>query len=363
MKPSDFPTPDLQIIKKNSTTPMDAVNSLYAEGDEELSAAIIASLSAQVFADANPAPSSSLRKVLAMGVLRLLKRTTRKKVGPGGNTTYSNRILERSKHPYALTLLGAPEGKSQTFVEGGDPMNAPYMMISPEIREHAGRWDRLLLSSMHGRDVQLRFIYEARSIYSAAKTKLEAGQPVGIKAAAAGTGLCLILVIDRLIRDGYDPALIKATISDRDPSNVTKAERLVEKLPTTRGNLSCVTEDLLSPDGKTDENIDVMTLVGILEYFCGHTCTTTEGTPGDETEAPALVAGAIKALRPGGVLIANSYKPERGGRIIEVFGKTLRFRTKNDLHALMASVDLKPQRSAGHGHVYDVELYQKPQAS
>ena len=109
-------------------------------------------------------------------------------------------------------------------------MNGPYMMLSPEIRKNGGLWDRIFFDSIQSKDVQVRFIHETQATYTAAKRVLDRGESVRIKAVAAGTGLSLILVYDKLIRDGYDPKSITAVITDRDPANTEKSNRLLGKL-------------------------------------------------------------------------------------------------------------------------------------
>ena len=272
-----------------------------------------------------------------------------------------------------MTLLEPSSAQSASFVEGGDPMNAPYMMISPEITKNAGRWNRILLNSTHGTDVQLRFIWEARATLAAAKRRLDEGLPVQLKAAAAGTGLNLILVFDRLAREGYDTSLITATVTDRCPHNVTKSKRLMSKLATTSVHFNDAgvatgiwahEEDLLAPSQSTDRSFDVVTLVGILEYFHGHTCGTMEefqNRPivGDESEAEELIEKIGLSIAGGGALITNTYRTEIGGRILEIFGKHLRYRNREDLHRLMATADFDPLHNAGSGNVYDVEVFEK----
>ena len=75
---------------------------------------------------------------------------------------------------------------------------------------------------------------ETRATYETARRWLEEEKPVRLKAVAAGTGLSMILVYDRLIRDGYNPALITATITDREEANIANANCLLDKLATTR---------------------------------------------------------------------------------------------------------------------------------
>lgn len=359
---------------------MEAVNTLYAEGQEEFAEAILASLSRQVFDADVPLPSGNFRRWMAGGVFQLLRWTTRPTVrtNPDGTqmTVFRNRIIERSNHPYGMTLLEPSMADAASFVEGGDPMNAPYMMISPEISRNASTWDNIFLNSVQGKDVQIRFIWECQFSYKGAKSRLDQGKPVHLKAAAAGTGLSMILVFDRLIRDGYDPRLITATITDRDAGNVTKACRLLNKLHTTSAHLattmngpgiSARTRDLLHPVPEAeaaDPPYDVVTLIGILEYFSGFTCATTDehlGHPASPafSNAPEII-GKIRAMTaPSGLLVVNSYKVEIGARILEIFGKRLYFRRRQEMRALLESGGFAPTGEVGSGIVYDVEVFQK----
>ncbi|MCF6313683.1 MAG: hypothetical protein L3J39_14655 [Verrucomicrobiales bacterium] len=378
----ELPTSDLDnvapsLLLKQPVTPMEAVNKLYSEGNSEISEAIIASLSQQIFSGPIPKPAPTIKRWLAVIVFQVLKRTTTSstKTGHDGQEfiSYQNSILERSDHPYAHALLETSGADAASFVEGGDPMNAPYMMISPEIRSTSCTWDRLLLDSVQGKDVQLRFICEARATLKAAKARLDKDQAVRLKAAAAGTGLSMILVFDRLIREGYDPALITMAITDRCPTNITKINRLLNKLSSTRSHLAdskhtagifACTEDLLDADQSTDAPYDIITLIGILEYFHGFTATTTEehlGHPSLVLEPCAKkLAHAIAAMTAkDGNLITNTYRVETGARILELFGKRFRYRNCEDLHALVDIAGFTPIGSAGSGHIYDVEVYQK----
>lgn len=382
VSPKNLSTPDLDTIApslliEQPVTPMEAVNKLYSEGNAEISEAIIASLSQQIFSETVPKPAPSIKRMLAIIVFQVLKRTTTSstKTGHDGQEfiSYQNSILERSDHPYAHALLETSGADAASFVEGGDPMNAPYMMISPEIRSTSCTWDRLLLDSVQGKDVQLRFICEARATLKAAKARLDKGQPVRMKAAAAGTGLSMILVFDRLIRAGYDPSLITMAITDRCPTNITKINRLLNKLSSTRSHLAtdkspagiyACTEDLLDAENSSDTPYDIITLVGILEYFHGFTTSTTEehlGHPSLSLEPCAKkLAHAIAAMTAkAGTLITNTYRVETGARILELFGKRFRYRNCEDLHALVDIAGFTPVGSAGSGHIYDIEVYQK----
>lgn len=368
---------DPALLLKHPVTPMEAVNILYSEGENEISEAIVASLSKQIFDAPSPRPAAGFKRLLAVISFQLLKRTTTTKTETGHDgqefVAYQNSILERSEHPYAEALLETSGADSASFVEGGDPMNAPYMMISPEIRSTGCMWDRLLLDSVQGKDVQLRFTCEAQATLEAAKRRLDEGRAVRLKAAAAGTGLSMVLVFDRLIREGYDPALITMTITDRCATNITKIDRLLGKLASTRDHLaqdrkscgiSARTEDLLDPEDNSIEPYQVVTLIGILEYFHGHTTTTTEehlGHPSTNLEPCAKeLAHAIAATTSDhGTLIANTYRVEVGARILEIFGKKFRYRDREDLHTLVGIAGFTPSHTAGSGHIYDVEVFEK----
>ena len=358
-------------------TPMEAANALYSEACSEVPEAIVASLSRQVFDTDLPQPSSGFRRWMARAIFRILKRTTRPELRtePDGSevSIFRNRILEQSKHPYAMTLLQPSNGDSSSFVEGGDPMNAPYMMILPEIRQNAATWDKLFLDSVIGKDVQLRLVWETRITHEIASRQLKRGEPVRLKAAAAGTGLSLVLVYDRLIREGYDPEMITATITDRAAANITKSRRLLESLASTRANItqdgngfgiSAHVEDLLQFWTSGDKSLHIVTLVGILEYFHGFTVTTTEESLGhsaavEEHDATDVLRKIGEVTAECGVLIANTYRTETGARLLEVFGKRFRYRNREHLHALVATAGFLPIGTVGSGHIYDVEAFEK----
>lgn len=363
---------------------MEAVGSLYGEGHEEMARAIVSSLGRQIFEAELPQPANFLRRRMAGLLFRLLKRTTkphfREEDGGGRSVSYRNPILERSGHPYAITLLEPSRTDTASFVEGGDPMNAIYMMLSPEIARNSSTWDWILLNSVQGKDVQLRFTWETRMTRDLAARRLEKGLPVRLKAVAAGTGLSLILVVDRLIREGFPPERITATITDREEANIQKTLRLLRKLSSTRdllgsdrdrgapaSGLSAHVEDLLHPvpEDEADGRFDIVTLVGILEYFLGFTCATTEEhlgetTPEEAADAVGLIRKVHAMTSAGGVMIANSYRVEIGARILEIFGKRLRYRNRKELRELVAEAGFFPTGHFGSGHIYDVEVFSKP---
>ena len=357
-------------------TPMDAVSALYSGQDWTLSEAIVSSLSRAVFGETWIKPAGLVQRAMARASYRHLKRTTTR-VNHPESSGFSNRLLERSGHPYARSLLSASRKEIEALVEGGDPMNGPYMMLAPEIRGAGSGWDRIFFNSVQGRDVQLRFIWETQATYEEAKRRLEQGASVRLKALAAGTGLSMILAWDRLVRDGYDPRRITARITDREATNTEKTKHLLSKLETTRqeakgageeSGISAATEDIFvgEPRSGTDpvEGYDVVTSVGILEYLQGFTCDTTERRHGlPITEEPATahhLAAKLHEITTGSAsLIVNTYRPHASTRILEVFGKKFDYRHRKDLASLLATAGMRGVRLMGSGNIYDVEIYEK----
>jgi hypothetical protein len=351
---------------------MEAVAALYGPGATEQAEAIVRSLGRTVFGAHGLDPAGAARRLLARLSYRIVKRTTRR-APDGAPTTYLSPILERSGHPYAQSLLSPSRQDIAGLVEGGDPMNGPYMMIVPEIRQAGDRWDRLFFNSVQGRDVQLRFIWETLATHADATQRLKDGQPVRLKAVAAGTGLSAVLAYDQLIQDGHDPDAISLSITDREDANSEKTRRLLDKLSTTRGRIAdspapgaiaVFSEDAFSPVHTTPEAYDIITAVGIFEYLAGHTCETTEQrhglpTPDDEPEAAHLASGLATITAPGGSLIVNTYRPHSSIRLLEVFGKKFDYRTRENLSRLLGTAGLRPDRLVGSGTIYDVEVYQK----
>ncbi len=359
--------------------PMDAVAALYSHEHPEVSEAIIASLSRAIFEGNEIKPAGRLQRTLARVSYRVLQWTTRTDKGgheSGSETTvFRNSVLERSGHPYARALLASSRIETASLVEGGDPMNGNYMMMAPEIRRKGRLWDRLLLDSVQGKDVRLRLALETRATYDAAKCWLERGQPVRIKGLAAGTGLSLIIAYDKLVRDGFDPNLITATITDREEANVDKADRLLDKLATTRERkfsaakgcgISAGTEDIfaghhLQPDAA---RYDVVTAIGILEYFHGFCYATTEQRlklppPVGLPTAQELATILSEMTSDGAVLIVNTYRDDASTRILELFGRRFVYRSRENLCALLACANFRPTRLVGSGNIYDVEVYEK----
>lgn len=352
--------------------PMDAVAALYGDSRESEAQAVFQRLSDTVFGNHGLTPSNLGRQLLSRLSCRIVKRTTRRTQSEGA-VVYRNRLIERSGHPYARALLTSSRDALQALVEGGDPMNGPYMMIVPEIRAQGNRWDRIFFDSLQGRDVQLRFIWETLATAEEARIRLRAGRPVHLGAVAAGTGLSLILAYERLLRDGHDPAALSVTITEREPANTEKTRRLLAKLPLTRDRLSntpaagaivALSHDAFADPLHSIPPIDVLTAVGIFEYLQGLTCTTSERRLGEaETtephDAPALAARLASALAPDGSLIVNTYRPHPSTGLLETFGKRFDFRTRTDMASLLALSGLHPVRLIGSGHIYDVEVYQR----
>ena len=360
-----------QLLHEAKLTPMDGVTCLYGNGSEDLARALIASLGRRIFESGPPRPSNFFRRRLAAGVFHLMRSTTRNdtRPGPDGHPVvfHRNRILERSGHPYAATMLEPSRADTATFVEGGDPMNALYMMLVPEIRGKAGLWDHIILDSVQARDVQWRFYWETRCAHDLASARLARGEPVRLKAVAAGTGLSMAVVLDRLLREGHDPALISATIADREPANVAKAALLLGKLDSTRpllenGRICTVTEDLLAP--AESEPYDVVTVMGILEYFPGHTLTTTEQNHGQPApqgppHAEDLVRNIAAMTAPGGALVTNTFRLLTAVRIMEVFGKKFRYRGRPEMQRLLASAGFIPAGRHHSANIFDVEIFKR----
>ena len=359
--------------------PMEAVAALYAADQADLSEAIVASLSRAIFHEPKASPACGKKLFIGKISQNLARWTTRsapsKNAAGADVTLFSNRLFKRSGHPYAEALLTPSQQDSAALVEGGDPMNGPYMMLSPELRKNGGLWDRIFLDSVQGKDVQVRFLHETQATYQAARRVLDRGAPVRIKSVAAGTGLSLILVYDKLIREGIDPSFITAIITDRDPVNAVKSNHLLDKLAGTRENrftlekghgISAVPEDLFECLAGSDaaHPFDIVTAIGILEYFQGTSHGTTEKRmmlhePDEPLTAPDLAARLGAMTADGGHLIINTYRDHGAVRILELFGKRFDFRDRGHLRDLLAPFHFHPFHLAGSGHIYDVEVFEK----
>ncbi len=368
------------LLERDKITPMDAVSALYGEGREETARAIVAALTRRVFSDEPPAPSNLIRRALGAFSFRVVKRTTRAETRPGKDgeevVIYRNRIIEDSGHPYARTLLEPSRADTVNFVEGGDPMNGVYMMLLPEIRKHAQLWDNIMLDSVQARDVQWRFVWETRFAHRLATRRLEAKLPVRLKAVAAGTGLSMVVLLEKLLSEGYDPKLISATISDREAGNIEKALRLLGKLPATGAQLALHAgathgirlsiEDVLQPTTKTahDAPFDVVTVIGLLEYFPGNTFITTEELLGESRpegppNASQVVANIGNMTAVGGHIVVNTFRRCAAIRTMEVFGKRFRYRGRGEMGELMATARLSPAGESVSANIFDVEVYEK----
>jgi hypothetical protein len=370
----------LSALAGGKITPMDAVAALYGEGNADLAGAIVSGLVRQVFEEKPPAPSNLLRRTIGRFAFRLMQRTTRPEKRPGRDgqdvVVYRNRILEDSGHPYARTLLEPSRADTANFVEGGDPMNAVYMMLLPEIRKNADLWDTIMLDSVQARDVQWRFVWETRLAHSLAARRLQAGRPVRLKAVAAGTGLSMAVLLEKLLGEGHDPRLISATISDREASNIEKSLRLLGKLQSTSAHLALHTgsphgivlqiEDIMQPTTKTaqDAPFDLVTVVGLLEYFPGHTFITTEELLGEKRpegppNASQVVANIGAMTAPGGNVLVNTFRKISAIRTMEVFGKRFRYRGRKEMRDLMSTGGLVPSGKHVSANIFDLEVFEK----
>jgi hypothetical protein len=367
--------------KIKNLRPMDAVAALYGSGQRELSEEIVASLSRAIVSGTDPRPAGWLQRIMARVSYRLLKWTTssvESEDEAGSMTTvFSNSVMERSGHPYARSLLASSKTENASLVEGGDPMNANYMLIAPEIRTSGGLWDRLLLGSVQGKDVRLRLALETRATYETAKRLLKKKQPIRLKAVAAGTGLSMILAYDKLVREGYDPDLITAVITDREQANIDMANRLLDKLATTKENrrirgkrcgICAETEDIFSERSNAGaaniERYDVVTAIGILEYFQGISYATSGRQRKIETTDKSVNAHHLaevfdRITTDCGSLIVNTMRNDPSTRILELFGRRFVYRNRKNLRSLLASVNFLPERLMGSGNIYDVEVYVK----
>jgi len=358
---------------------MDAVTALYAEDEHDLAEAIVASLSRAIFRGRDTKPAGRGGVLIGQLSHQVVNWTTKAMSSVDGDaiTLYRNPLFERSGHPYARSLLASSQRDTVALVEGGDPMNGPYMMLSPEIRKNSGWWDRVFFESVQSKDVQLRFTLETRATYSAAKQVLDQGASIRIKAVAAGTGLSLILAYDQLIREGCDPRAITAVITDRDPANIAKCNRLLAKLASTRNphhvgghgyGIFAMTEDVCAaPDPLVTAlhaPYNIVTAIGILEYFQGVSHGTTEQRlrlhePAEPFSATHLVAQLAAMTTHRGHLIMNTYRDHSSIRILELFGKRFDFRDRKHLRNLLAPLHFRPFHLAGSGHIYDVEVFEK----
>ena len=166
-------------------------------------------------------------------------------------------------------------------------------------------------------------------------------------------------------------------ITDRDAVNTQKTRQILAKIPSTlrrtteretEGKISAETEDIFVEksrgSGSCQRGYDVVTAVGILEYFQGCTSTTTEqmlGLP-ELAESPSagdLIARLSATTNLGGALIINTYRPDASTRILELFGKRFDYRDRAKLRELMAMKNFGNARLIGSGNIYDLEVYEK----
>ncbi|MCX6874067.1 MAG: hypothetical protein NTW21_09710 [Verrucomicrobia bacterium] len=361
---------------------MAAVAALYAEDQHDLAEAIVASLSRAIFHGNDPQPAGKGKLLLGRVSYRVVRWTTKVIPSRDGNgiTLYRNPLFECSGHPYARALLTSSHSEAVALVDGGDAMNGPYMMLSPELRNNGGWWDRIFLDSVQSKDVQMRFMLETQATYNAAIRVLNRGESVRIKAVAAGTGLSLILAYDKLIRDGFDPQSITAVITDRNSANTAKSNRLLAKLASTRNHhhgpgqaygIVAVAEDVFAgPDPLAvalHAPYNIVTAIGILEYFQGVSHGTTEQRlmlhePEEPVTARDLVARLAAMTTRRGSLIVNTYRDHSCIRILELLGKRFDFRDRGHLRELLAPLNFRPFHLAGSGHIYDVEVFEKSAA-
>ena len=138
-----------RVLKMPDLKPMDAVAALYSGDDLELSGKIVASLSDAIFNGSEIRQAGRVQRTMARVSYRMLQWTTTSGKGKDEKgsevTVFSNPVLERSRHPFARSLLGSSRSETASLMEGGDPMNGNYVMIAPEIRMNGGLWDRLFL--------------------------------------------------------------------------------------------------------------------------------------------------------------------------------------------------------------------------
>ena len=357
--------------------PLAAVAALYSADQHQTSEEIVASLSRVIFGGKDKKAAGRLRRTFARAFYQILRWTTtstkiRDERGTGG-TVFNNAILKRCKHAFAGSLMGSSKVENAALIEG-DPMNGHYMMLAPELGTNGGLWDRIFFDSVQGKDVQLRLAWETRATYEAAKAWLDKGERVRLKAVAAGTGLSMILAYDRLIRDGFNPELITAMITDREEANIEKANRLLGKLATTRGEkfthgrgygISAETEDIFADHGEEGPaKYDVVTAMGILEYFQGFSYATTDqrlklDPPVDASTAQDLATRLHAMTTDRSRLIINTYRNEASTRILELFGRRFNYRSRENLRCLLASANFRHSLLVGSGNIYDVEVYEK----
>jgi hypothetical protein len=159
--------------------------------------------------------------------------------------------------------------------------------------------------------------------------------------------------------------------------NITKANRLLDKLATTRERkvgpgsgcgISAEMEDVFAENAKREAactaRYDVVTAIGILEYFQGFSYRTTEQRlklkqPVESATAQDLAKRLYDMTTDRGNLIVNTYRTHASTRILELFGRRFDYRNRENLRSLLSSVKFRPARLMGSGNIYDVEIYEK----
>ena len=132
--------------------------------------------------------------------------------------------------------------------------------------------------------------------------------------------------------------------------------------------ISADTEDILAENGKEgaaySAPYDVLTAIGILEYFQGFSYRTTEqrlkiGSLVDAASAQDLAMRLYAMTTDRASLIVNTYRDDASTRILELFGRRFDYRNRENLRSLLASVNFQHARLVGSGNIYDVEVYEK----
>lgn len=255
-----------------SIRPMDAVAALYAEGNAGVASAILSGLSTTIFD--GPEPALAPRDQTAAGLDKL----------PGPQIhDFPRRRSVPEPHAGAIRtsggvcVAGLVQHGNPIFGRGRRSHERALHDADSRHRKKCHHVIKLFLSSVQGRDVQLRFFWETKATYEQAKSRLEKGRPVHLKALAAGTGLSMILAYDRLVRDGAKNVVCQ--ITDRDAANTTKPTVCWPRPLVRRGwhlgpdGISACTEDIFAEPHGTPA-CDVVTTVGIL-----NTCRASLATP------------------------------------------------------------------------------------
>ena len=115
------------------------------------------------------------------------------------------------------------------------------------------------------------------------------------------------------------------------------------------------------------EKYDVVTAVGILEYFQGCTSGSTERSQRlpevvDTTTAHHLAEKLDQMTADNAALIVNTYRPHASIRILELFGRRFDYRQIANLSELLAIAHFRNPRLIGSGNIYDLKVYEKEPA-